>query len=78
MSNEKLETRSDVLFGKLVPGSGNAGTMEGEMLRAINKIIYSTGYFATIVTLTFFDFCLMISAHISYFLIYLNISILFQ
>ena len=40
MSNEKLETRSDVLFGKLVPASGNAGTMEGEMLRAINKIIY--------------------------------------
>tara|TARA_R110000751_G_scaffold243134_1_gene343353 strand:- start:46 stop:489 length:444 start_codon:yes stop_codon:yes gene_type:complete len=40
MSNEKLETRSDVLFGKLVPGSGNAGTMEGEMLRAINKIVY--------------------------------------
>jgi len=40
MSNEKLETRSDVLFGKLVPVSGNAGTMEGEMLRAINKIVY--------------------------------------
>ena len=40
MSNEKLETRSDVLYGKLVPRSGNAGTMEGEMLRAINKIIW--------------------------------------
>ena len=25
---------------ELVPGSGNAGTIEGEMLRAINRIIY--------------------------------------
>ena len=36
----ELEKRSDAYFEKLVPGSGNAGTVEGEMLRAINRIIY--------------------------------------
>ena len=36
----ELEKRSDAYFEKLVPGSGSAGTVEGEMLRAINRIIY--------------------------------------
>ena len=35
-----LEARNDALYSKLVPGMGNAGTMEGEILRAINKIVY--------------------------------------
>ncbi len=36
----ELEKRNEVLYDKLVPGSGAAGTVEGEMLRAINRIIY--------------------------------------
>jgi len=36
----ELEKRSDDYFNKLVPGQGNADTIEGELLRAINKIIY--------------------------------------
>tara|TARA_R110000772_G_scaffold109068_1_gene212272 strand:- start:383 stop:910 length:528 start_codon:yes stop_codon:yes gene_type:complete len=36
----ELEKRNEPLYDKLVPGSGAAGTIEGEMLRAINKIIY--------------------------------------
>ena len=40
MVPNKLEKRNDVLYGKLVPNSGNSDTLEGEMLRAINKIIY--------------------------------------
>jgi len=36
----ELEKRSDDYFNKLVPGHGNADTIEGELLRAINKIIY--------------------------------------
>ena len=36
----KLEDRNEALYGELVPGSGNTGTVEGEMLRAINKIVY--------------------------------------
>ena len=35
-----MNARSDKHFERLVPGSGGAGTVEGEMLRAINKIIY--------------------------------------
>ena len=35
-----LEKRNNVLFDKLVPGSGNSDTIEGEMLRAINRIVY--------------------------------------
>ena len=30
----------NLLYEKLVPGQGNADTIEGEMLRAINRIIY--------------------------------------
>tara|TARA_Y100000389_G_C17274804_1_gene419868 strand:- start:197 stop:712 length:516 start_codon:yes stop_codon:yes gene_type:complete len=36
----ELEKRNEVLYDKLVPGSGAADTVEGEMLRAINRIIY--------------------------------------
>lgn len=35
-----LEERNQILYDKLVPGSGPAETLEGEALRAINKIIY--------------------------------------
>ena len=35
-----LGKRNDVLFDKLVPGSGDSETVEGEMIRAINRIIY--------------------------------------
>ena len=35
-----LEKRNNALFNKLVPGSGNSDTIEGEMLRAINRIVY--------------------------------------
>lgn len=35
-----LEKRNDALYSKLVPGMGKADTQEGEMLRAINRIIY--------------------------------------
>lgn len=40
MVPEKLEKRNEALYKKLVPGSGDADTLEGEMLRAINKIVY--------------------------------------
>jgi hypothetical protein len=43
MTKEKqkeLEARSEVYFAQLVPGMGKCDTVEGEMLRAINKIIY--------------------------------------
>jgi len=36
----KLENRNDVLFDCLVPDEGPAPTVEGEMLRAINRIYY--------------------------------------
>jgi len=36
----ELEKRNEVLYDKLVPGSGAAGTIEGEMLRAMNRLIY--------------------------------------
>jgi len=35
-----LEERNNALYANLVPSMGNAGTMEGEILRAINKIVY--------------------------------------
>ena len=35
-----LEDRNEPLYDKLVPGSGKADTIEGEMLRAINRIVY--------------------------------------
>lgn len=35
-----LEARNSPLFNKLVPGSGVSDTVEGEVLRAINRIIY--------------------------------------
>tara|TARA_R110002051_G_scaffold60020_1_gene110061 strand:+ start:863 stop:1621 length:759 start_codon:yes stop_codon:yes gene_type:complete len=37
---EPMESRVSVLFNKLVPGQGTADTVEGEMLRAINRIVY--------------------------------------
>ena len=37
---KELEDRNEPLYDKLVPGSGAAETVEGEILRAINKIIY--------------------------------------
>ena len=37
---KELEARNDVYFKQLIPGSGKCDTVEGEMLRAINKIIY--------------------------------------
>ncbi len=36
----ELEKRNEALYDVLVPGSGKTGTVEGEMLRAINKIVY--------------------------------------
>lgn len=35
-----LEQRNNKLFKELVPMDGNCETVEGEMLRAINKIMY--------------------------------------
>jgi len=40
MVPKSLEERNTSLWSKLVPTSGNAETLEGEMLRAINRIIY--------------------------------------
>lgn len=40
----KIEERNDVLYSALVPDRGNAGTIEGEMLRAINRIVYRDFY----------------------------------
>jgi hypothetical protein len=36
----ELEKRNQVLYDELVPGMGKADTQEGEMLRAINRIVY--------------------------------------
>jgi hypothetical protein len=36
----ELEKRNEALYDKLVPSQGSADTVEGEMLRAINRIIY--------------------------------------
>ena len=36
----ELETRNEPLFDKLVPVQGKAETLEGEMLRAINRMVY--------------------------------------
>ena len=38
--NKELEKRNEPLFNKLVPGMGDAETVEGEILRAINRIAY--------------------------------------
>lgn len=35
-----LEKRNQKLFDKLVPGSGAAETVEGELMRAINRLVY--------------------------------------
>jgi len=35
-----LEDRNQPLYDELVAGSGKSDTMEGEMLRAINRIVY--------------------------------------
>jgi hypothetical protein len=40
MLPQELEDRNEVLFKKLVPGSGNCETREGETLRATNRICY--------------------------------------
>ena len=37
---KELEDRNEPLYDKLVPGQGKAETLEGEMLRAINRIVY--------------------------------------
>jgi len=37
---KELEDRNEPLYDKLVPGMGKSETVEGEMLRAINRIIY--------------------------------------
>ena len=39
----ETEKRISVLFDKLVPSSGNADTVEGEIIRALNRIIYRWG-----------------------------------
>ena len=36
----ELEDRNEPLFDKLVPGQGTAETLEGEMLRAVNRLVY--------------------------------------
>jgi hypothetical protein len=40
MIPKTLEARNDVLFKKLVPDQGKCETLEGESLRALNRIIY--------------------------------------
>lgn len=40
MKRVKVEDRFNVLFDLLVPPSGNAGTLQGEVIRAINKVVY--------------------------------------
>ena len=35
-----MEDLNDLLFKKLVPRNGNADTLEGEILRAMNKVAY--------------------------------------
>jgi len=37
---KELEARSEVYFEQLIPNVGKCDTVEGEMLRAINRIIY--------------------------------------
>ena len=37
---KELEDRNEPLWKELVPGSGKAETVEGEMLRAINRMVY--------------------------------------
>mgnify|MGYP000932109777 CR=1 FL=1 len=37
---KELEDRNEPLYNELVPGQGDAETVEGEMLRAINRIVY--------------------------------------
>ena len=37
---KELEDRNEPLYDDLVPGDGKADTVEGEMLRAINRIVY--------------------------------------
>jgi hypothetical protein len=37
---KKLMNRNDKLFEKLVPASGPTGTLEGEMLRSVNRLVY--------------------------------------
>tara|TARA_B100000963_G_scaffold69630_2_gene57994 strand:- start:9398 stop:11266 length:1869 start_codon:yes stop_codon:yes gene_type:complete len=37
---EKLEKRNQPLYDELVPSSGNSDFIEGEILRAINRIVY--------------------------------------
>ena len=39
----ETEKRISVLYDKLVPSSGNADTVEGEIIRAVNRIIYRWG-----------------------------------
>ena len=38
--NAGLNSRSEAYYNELVPGSGNSDKLEGEILRAINRIIY--------------------------------------
>jgi hypothetical protein len=38
--NEGLNSRSEAYYNELVPSSGNSDKLEGEILRAINRIIY--------------------------------------
>ena len=38
--SKDLENRNQPLYDELVAGSGESDTMEGEMLRAINRIVY--------------------------------------
>lgn len=38
--DEPLKSRNGKLYDDLVPNMGKTGTVEGEMLRAINKIVY--------------------------------------
>jgi len=37
---KELEDRNEPLYDELVAGSGKSDTVEGEMLRAINRIVY--------------------------------------
>ncbi len=40
MFSKEIEDRNDVFYNELVPSEGKANTVEGEMLRAINRICY--------------------------------------
>lgn len=40
MLSTELEARNKKLFDALVPSEGPAATLEGEFLRAVNKIVY--------------------------------------